>query len=93
MGMVNQKELSATSLHQLQAMNFAIQELGLYLDTHGSDQEALELFNQYVEQYEMALQRYEERFGPRYQMSAGMSGTYRWTDGPWPWDYDANQEG
>ena len=93
MGMVNQKELSATSLHQLQAMNFAIQELGLYLDTHGSDQEALELFNQYVEQYEMALQLFEERFGPRYQMSAGLSGVYRWTEGPWPWDYDANQEG
>lgn len=91
--MVNHGELSATPLHQLQAIQFAIQELGLYLDTHSSDQEALELFNQYVEQYEAALQRYEDQQGPMYQMSAGMDGTYRWTEDPWPWDYQANQEG
>jgi len=93
MGMVNQKELNGSVLHQLQALHFAIQELGLYLDTHGSDQEALELFNQYVEMYEMTLQRSEENYAPRYQMSAGLSGSYRWTEGPWPWDYEANREG
>jgi len=92
MGMVNQKELNGSVLHQLQALHFAIQELGLYLDTHGSDQEALELFNQYVEMYEMTLQRSEENYAPRYQMSAGLSGSYRWTEGPWPWDYEANRE-
>ena len=57
MGMVNKNDLSRTPMHQLQAYHFAIHELGLYLDTHPSDQEALELFNQYVEQYEAALQR------------------------------------
>lgn len=86
MGMVNKNNLNKTAMHQIQALNFAISELGLYLDTHKDDQEALELFNQYVEQYEMALQRMEERSGPRFQMSAGMTGTYRWTEGPWPWD-------
>lgn len=93
MGMFNKKDLPKSELHQLQAIHFAIHELGLYLDTHKSDQEALELFNQYVEQYEIALQRMEERNGPRYMMSAGMSGSYRWTEGPWPWDYNANKEG
>lgn len=93
MNLVNKQELSSSGLHQLQAYQFAIQELGLYLDTHKTDQEALELFNQYVELYEAALQRYEDEHGPLYQMSAGMDGTYRWTEGPWPWDYDANKEG
>ena len=92
MGMVNKNDLKQTALHQLQAYHFALHELGLYLDTHKNDKEALELFNQYVEMYEAALQRMEERSGPRYMMSAGMSGTYRWTEGPWPWDYDANKE-
>lgn len=93
MGMVNRNDLSRTSLHRLQALHFAIHDLGLYLDTHQSDMEALELFNQYVEAYELALQQMEDRSGPRYQMSAGLSGTYRWTEGPWPWDYNANKEG
>ena len=41
------------SMQDLQAANFAITELGLYLDTHTDDEEAVQLFNQYVEQYEM----------------------------------------
>ena len=92
MGMVNNNELKQTTLHELQALHFAIHELGLYLDTHQDDLDALELFNQYVELYENVLQRTEERNGPRYQMSAGISGVYRWTEGPWPWDYNANKE-
>ena len=34
MGMVNQKELPVTSMSDLQALGFAVQELALYLDTH-----------------------------------------------------------
>ena len=44
---------AAHELYDLQAVNFAITELGLYLDTHSDDEEAVQLFNQYVEQYEM----------------------------------------
>ena len=43
MGMVNQKELPATQLAELQTLAFAIQELALYLDTHRDDKEALEM--------------------------------------------------
>lgn len=93
MGMVNQNEQSHTPMHQLQALNFAISELGLYLDTHPTDQEAIDLFNQYVEQYSHAMQQYEQNYGPLNQMSSALSGTYEWTKGPWPWDYDANKEG
>lgn len=37
-------------LQELQAANFAITELSLYLDTHADDAEAVQLFNEYVEQ-------------------------------------------
>ena len=93
MNMVNQSELSNTMQHQLQALNFAVSELGLYLDTHPTDQDALDLFNQYSEMYEDVLQKFEEAKGPTMQMRAGMSGSYRWTEGPWPWEYTANREG
>ena len=93
MGMVNQQELSRTPLHQLQNFHFAIQELGLYLDTHPNDTEALDLFNEYVEQYSAAMQQYEQKHGPMNQMAAGLNGRYEWTDGPWPWEFEANKEG
>lgn len=93
MGMVNQKEKSSTPLHRLQAMNFAVSELGLYLDTHADDQDATDLFNQYVEQYADALRQYEKERGSTTQMGAALTGRYEWLDGPWPWDYDANKEG
>lgn len=93
MGMVNQKEKSSTPLHRLQAMNFAVSELGLYLDTHADDQDATDLFNQYVEQYAEALRQYEKEHGSTTQMGAALTGRYEWLEGPWPWDYDANKEG
>lgn len=93
MGMVNQKEKSSTPLHRLQAMNFAVSELGLYLDTHADDQDATDLFNQYVEQYAEALRQYEKERGSTTQMGAALTGRYEWLEGPWPWDYDANKEG
>ena len=93
MGMVNQHEKNPTALHQLQTLNFAITELGLYLDTHAADEDAVALFNQYVEQYADALQQYEKQFGSTTQMGAALTGKYEWLDNPWPWDYDANKEG
>lgn len=93
MNMTNNTELSNTLTHQLQALNFAVSELGLYLDTHPTDADALDLFNQYSEMYEEVLQKFERENGPTMQMRAGMSGSYQWIQGPWPWEYSANKEG
>lgn len=92
MNMINQRELNPSPIHQLQALNFAITELGLYLDTHRDDTEATDLFNRYVEQYAQAVQQHEQRSGSLTQMASAMSGTYQWMNDPWPWEYDANKE-
>ena len=55
MDMVNETELSDTALHELQALGFAVQELGLYLDTHSEDEQAAELFRQYAELYKEGM--------------------------------------
>lgn len=57
-------------MQDLQAANFAITELGLYLDTHADDEEAVQLFNQYVEQYEMLRQQAEDSGMALTQMEA-----------------------
>ena len=91
-GMVNETELKRSALHDLQTMSFAITELGLYLDTHSDDAEAVALFNRYVEQYADSMQQYEREYGSLTQMGAALNGTYDWLKSPWPWEYTENQE-
>lgn len=84
---INQNEKTATLSSQLQAMSFAIDELGLYLDTHRDDADAVALFNQYVERYADAMQKYEAQYDSLTQRDSALEGTYTWIDDPWPWDY------
>ena len=86
LGMVNTQEKSGTALHRLQALHFALSELGLYLDTHVEDTEAAELYNQYAEQYQDCLQQYQKDGGVLAQMDAAQSGRWQWLNDPWPWD-------
>ena len=79
------------SMQDLQAANFAITELGLYLDTHADDEEAVQLFNQYVEQYEMLRQQAEDSGMALTQMEAAAGGCYTWLDDPWPWDAETEE--
>ena len=92
MGMVNDQLKPDTVLAQLQTVNFVVQELALYLDTHRDDAEALELYRRYQEMYSKLRKLYEEQCGPLNHMHA-QQGPYRWLDDPWPWEYCANREG
>ena len=91
MGMVNKSNLPVTPLTELQVMNFVLQELALYLDTHRNDAEALEMYRAYQRLYREGTQKYEEMHGPLNHLSA-INGDYRWLDEPWPWEYARNRE-
>ncbi len=86
-GQENTQEKLATASVELQQMGFALQELALYLDTHAQDDEATQLFNQYVEMYQQAIEQYQQGNGPLTLMDAAAGGTYDWLSGPWPWEY------
>lgn len=86
-GQENTQEKLATASVELQQMGFALQELALYLDTHAQDDEAAQLFNQYVEMYQQAIEQYQQGNGPLTLMDAAAGGTYDWLSGPWPWEY------
>ncbi len=90
-GKVNTKELNVTPMTELQALNFAIQELQLYLDTHRDDEEALEAYRAYQQMYRQCRDRYQEKYGPLNQMSACDCPEFRWLDDPWPWEYSKNK--
>lgn len=84
-------DLPKTAMAELQALQFVIVELGLYLDTHKDDKEAFQLFQKYAELAQEGRRRYEAMYGPLTQIQAAQDAAYRWLDDPWPWDY--KQEG
>ena len=72
-------------LLELMALDFAIDELGLYLTTHSDDKEALELYWSYIRLGQEGQQRYREKCGPLLQTDITPGG-YTWLNDPWPWD-------
>ena len=90
-GKVNTRELNETPLTQLQVLNFAIQDLALYLDTHRDDQEALELYRSYQQMYRECREQYQKKYGPLNQQAVDDCQQYRWLDDPWPWEYCKNK--
>lgn len=93
MGMVNQNEQKVTPKTELQAMNFMIQELALYLDTHPQDMEALELYQKYQKLYHDGAMEFARDCGPLNHGQPTQGDKYRWSCDPWPWEYAANKEG
>lgn len=77
---------------RLQQLQFAVQELALYLDTHRDDRDALQLYRNYQDQLRKYRQAYVERRGPLSHMSQGTREEYAWAEDPWPWEYSANKE-
>jgi hypothetical protein len=51
----------------------------------------VQLFNQYVEQYEMLRQQAEDSGMALTQMEAAAGGCYTWLDDPWPWDAETEE--
>ena len=78
-----------SQLSELMALDFAIDELGLYLTTHRDDQEALALYWDYIRLGQAGRKKYEELYGPLMQTDI-TEGTFKWLDDPWPWDEGGN---
>lgn len=73
-------------LENLQAVDFAIVELTLYLDTHPDDYEAIQEYNMLIKQRKHIKKAFEVRYGSL--TSFGYSYTrhpWDWKEAPWPW--------
>ena len=79
-----------TALSELMALDFAIDELGLYLTTHPEDTEALNLYWSYIKLGREGREAYEKQYGPLLQIDL-TPGSFKWLDDPWPWDMEEAQ--
>lgn len=83
---VNATCVEQTPMHELQALEFVIQELSLYLDTHPGDQEAFSLFCQYTALEQTARADYAAKYGPLYKEDTAMCDSYLWNRQQFPWN-------
>ena len=71
-------------MERIKSLNFAITELGLYLDTHVDDQKALCLHRKYCKEYRELTDKYQKVYGPlTIQFPCNK---WRWIEEPWPWE-------
>jgi spore coat protein JB len=75
-----------TPMGELMTLHFVVYELGLYLDTHPEDKEALDMYVRYANLYKAGSEEFAKRYGPITQDQVTTSG-FTWIDDPWPWEY------
>lgn len=73
-------------LEELQKVDFALVELTLYLDTHPTDMQAVQQFNQLAQRRQQQANAFEMKYGPLLQFGHSYSRfPWQWVDSPWPW--------
>lgn len=71
-------------IEKIKCLNFAVIELGLYLDTHPDDQRALCLHREYTKNLKNLKDMYQKVYGP---LSIYFPcNKWRWLEEPWPWE-------
>ena len=70
-------------IDQIKSLDFAIIELGLYLDTHPDDQRALCMHREYCKQAKDLKDKYQKMYGPLTIFCP--CNKWRWLEEPWPW--------
>lgn len=85
MNVVNKPDGLSTPLCELMALDFVVQELKLYLDTHPEDEEAFQALKTCIRLSMEGQRRYVEQYGPISFDDVRFDDTYTWLNAPWPW--------
>ncbi len=73
---------------KIDAYDFAILEMALYLDTHPDDEDAMKTREAYMKKRCELIEEYEKNFGPYVVTQNDVCGDrWTWVDDPWPWDF------
>ena len=84
--------LPASPMTEMMAIDFVVDELELYLDTHSDDSEAFAMYQSFLALQREARERYARMCGPILQQDMLGADRYTWLGGPWPWEYRAGRE-
>lgn len=77
-------------LRRIQQLGFTLVEANLYLDGHPYCTKALEYFKRQKTAYDKYVAEYEVTYGPLTAHSIAECDSWKWIQGPWPWEREAN---
>lgn len=70
---------------EIQKYCFYLIDLGLYLDMHPNDREALKNFNETRNKYYRLINEYNKNYNPLMFIDSTSNDTYKWLEGNFPW--------
>lgn len=68
------------------ATSFVMDDLRIYLDTHPTDQEALDYWEKVSRVRKEAVEEYTKCYGPIYSYDVKVKNNWTWVEEPWPWE-------
>ncbi len=72
--------------HEIMALDFALVDLKLYLNTHPDCASSIKLYNSIVEKRKVLFDTYQSLYGPLIaETYSGSEECWDWVDDPWPW--------
>ncbi|WP_054957027.1 spore coat protein CotJB [Paenibacillus dakarensis] len=73
-------------LEQLQAIDFVLVELNLFLNTHPNDLKSIEQYNRLAQERMVLAKHFQELYGPLQNFGHSFSRyPFEWNQSPWPW--------
>ncbi len=69
---------------KIRELDFAVEDIALYLNTHPDDRRALCLHNTYAKQLRDVKDKYQRVYGPL--TIDFLCNKWRWLETPWPWE-------
>lgn len=85
---MNQQEM----LTKLMELDFISLDLGLYLNTHPNNEEAIKAYNECIVAASALRERYESAYGAlcSFRSMCEDETQWNWKNNPWPWEASAN---
>ena len=77
-------------LYKIQIYNFALRDLGLYLDLHPTDTNTIKLFLDYNKELSKLKAEYNNNYSPLSMNEMNSTTKWTWLNNPWPWDKGGN---
>lgn len=77
-------------IHELQLIDFSLIDTILYLDAYPCSAEALDHYHKLLAEKKKIEELLSQSGYPITAKNNISTSAWKWTDGPWPWELDAN---
>ncbi len=76
-------------MRKIQETGFALYDLTLFLDSHPTNQMALDYFRDVQKRHTELEAEYEMMYGPLTAFDTNTEQGWTWIQDPWPWELEA----